>query len=112
VLMSVTSGSVSMCTYRCHTNKNAITARATLVQTDTVRPKMSPVRSTSSRYIIKGVRFECQTKTLTYFECQTQGSSVRLTGSSVRLTLNMSLTFEPCQADIPFRFECETKKRG
>ena len=25
------------------------------------------------------VRFECQTKTLTYFECQTQGSSVRLT---------------------------------
>ena len=62
--------------------------------------------------VISRVRFECQTKTLTYFECQTQGSSVRLTGSSVRLTLNLSLTFEPCQADIPFRFECETKKRG
>jgi len=31
------------------------------------------------RFIYKRVRFECQTKTLTYFECQTQGSSVRLT---------------------------------
>ena len=48
-------------------------------------------------------RFECQTKTLTNynFECQTQGSNVRHTGSNVRLTLNLSLTFEPCQADIP-----------
>ena len=29
------------------------------------------------------VRFECQTKALTNFECQTQGSNVRLTGSDV-----------------------------
>ena len=50
------------------------------------------------------VRFEChQTKTLTNFECQcqTQGSNVRHTGSDVRLTLNLSLTFEPCQTAIP-----------
>ena len=45
---------------------------------------------------------ECQTKYLTNFECQIQGSNIRLTGSDVRLTLTLSLTSEPVVLHLIF----------
>ena len=38
-------------------------------------------REVACFYFESGIRFECQTKTLTNFECQTQGSNERHTGS-------------------------------